>query len=96
MVIDFPKQTPRAFTRADVLSVTPGQIGVYGLFKSGQWVYIGRGDIRAELLRYLNGENPNINLWGPTHWVDVVTADDVETEKRLILKYQPIANRKVG
>ena len=48
---------PREFTKANVESLNPNQMGCYGLYKSTGWVYVGKGDIRARLLSYLNGEN---------------------------------------
>lgn len=87
---------PRAFTRANVEALNPNQIGCYGLYRQDAWVYIGRGDIRARLLAHLNGDNPCITREKPTSWVDVVTSDDENEEKRLILQHQPICNKKVG
>ena len=78
----FPQQTPRALTNANVEAITPGLMGVYGLFKLNQWVYIGRGDIRSRLLAHIGGDNPCITIQAPTHWVDEVTADHVNREKQ--------------
>ncbi len=92
----FPKQNPRAFTRSNVEAIKPNQMGCYGLFKEGVWVYVGKGDIRERLLAHFNGDNPRITREHPTHWVDVVTSDYDNEEKRLILELDPVANRKVG
>ncbi len=92
----FPPQQPRQFNRKNIEAITPGQKGCYGLFRSERWVYIGKGDIRQRLLDHLNGDNPCINRQSPTHWVDVVTSDYDEMEKRLIREYQPVCNLKVG
>ena len=93
----FPQQTARAFTSANVEALNTGQIGCYGLFRDkGPWVYVGRGDIRARLLAHLNGDNPCIARENPTHWMDLVTNDDANTERRLIVEYSPICNQKVG
>jgi hypothetical protein len=92
----FPNQTPRAFTRANIEAIAPGQVGCYGLFNVAGWIYVGRGDIRQRLLAHLEGDNTLIILRGPTHWVDVVTANHVEMEKALIVECQPACNRKVG
>lgn len=89
-------QNVGAFTRANVEALNPNQIGCYGLYRSDAWVYIGRGDTRARLLAHLNGDNPCITREKPTSWVDVVTSDDAAEEKRLIIQYNPICNRKVG
>jgi len=71
-------------------------MGVYGLLKSNQWVYIGSGDIRQRLLDHLNGDNSCIVSEKPTHWVDVVTANYIEEERRLILECDPVCNKGVG
>ncbi len=93
----FPQQTPRVFTRTNIENITPGQIGVYGLFKNDTCVYIGKGDIRDRLLAHYNGDNPCITKAQPTHYVDGVTKDDPsELEKSLILECRPICNKRVG
>ena len=92
----FPQQPPRGFTRQNIEAITPGQYGVYGLFKQSVWVYVGKGDIRTRLLRHLDGDNPCINRQGPTHWVDCVTNDMDTQEKRLILELTPTCNQRAG
>ena len=86
----------RAFTRENIEALNTDQIGVYGLFRENHWIYIGRGDIRARLLAHFNGDNSCITREGPTHWLDVVISDDVDEEKRLILEFNPVCNKKVG
>jgi len=88
--------TVRALTKAGIEVITPGQNGVYGLFRENRWVYVGRGDIRARLLDHLGGGNPCIAREVPTHWVAEVTTNDVAREKELILELQPACNQKVG
>ncbi|MFZ3322358.1 MAG: hypothetical protein WA190_08310 [Usitatibacter sp.] len=93
----FPQQVPRAFTRANVEALNPDQMGCYGLFvHQGGWVYVGKGDIRQRLLDHISGGNPDITRARPTHWVDVVTGDMDNEEKRLILELKPSCNKKVG
>ena len=92
----FPQQTPRTFTKANIEAITPGQMGCYGLFRQGVWVYVGRGDIRTRLLAHLNGDNPCITRERPTHWVDEVTSSDEAREKQLIVELSPVCNKKVG
>ena len=93
----FPKQTPRAFTKANITAITAGQMGCYGLFRNKEgWIYVGQGDIRARLLAHLNGDNPCITSQSPTHWMDVVRADHIEEEKKLITEYDPPCNKKIG
>ncbi len=90
----FPKQTPRAYTKANVEALKKDQIGVYGLFK-GVWMYVGKGDIRQCLLDNLNGDNSCITKQAPTSWVAVVTkGDPSEPEKELIAELNPVCNKK--
>ena len=90
----FPPQTPRLFTRAGIEVLNANQNGVYGIFREGRWIYVGRGDIRTRLLSQVTGNNPAITAQRPTHFV--ATANDVTVERQLIVELQPIANQKVG
>lgn len=92
----FVQQTPRVFSKAQVELITPNQYGVYGIFKQGVWVYIGKGDIRQRLLDHLNGDNLDILKNSPTHWVDEVTTNADQREKQLIIECRPICNKRVG
>lgn len=95
----FIEQTPRLFTLENVKMINPGQFGVYGLFKEGVWIYVGKGDIRKRLLEHLNGDNPCITKTQPTHWVDeVIKGDPSLREKQLIaeLSSQLICNERLG
>lgn len=92
----FPQQAPRAFTKVNVESLTPGQTGVYGIYRQDRWIYIGSGDIRERMLRHLNGDNPLITRWLPTGWVGEVTSNYVQREKDLILELSPLVNQRVG
>jgi hypothetical protein len=92
----FPQQESRPFTKSGIEWLAPNQNGVYGIFRSDAWVYVGRGDLRTRLLAAFNGENPRITRENPTQYVTLVTNDDVAKEKELILELNPIANQKVG
>jgi hypothetical protein len=93
----FPKQALRAFTRQNIEAVTPGQTGVYGLFRDSTWVYVGKGDVRERLLAHLDGDNPCITRQRPTHWVgELVNGDPTKREKELILECSPSCNVRVG
>lgn len=96
--MSFPQQTPRFFTRQDVLSLNPNQFGVYGIFNQFRWIYVGKGDIRERLLAHLNGDIPAILAAGPTHWVGEVCGQLSmhNREKQLILVCGPHCNQRVG
>lgn len=92
----FPQQTPRAFTKQGIEALTPGQKGVYGIYRPGVWIYVGKGDIRERLIAHLNGDNADITAQKPTNYVAEVTADMDQREKQLILELSPVCNKKVG
>ena len=93
----FVSQTSRPFTQVNVQALTAGQRGVYGLFREGLWVYIGKSeDIRRRLLEHLGGDNPCITLNRPTLWVSEITSNDANREKELIREFNPVCNRQVG
>lgn len=92
----FPTQNGQPFTRSYVEALTENQNGCYGLYRHGAWVYVGKGDIRKNLLAHLNGDNPCITREKPTHFVLVVTDDMDKMEKQLILELNPICNKRVG
>ena len=91
----FPTQTPQPFTRTGVEWLAAKQTGVYGIFRNGLWVYVGKADdLRARLLQHLS--NGDITKHQPTHYVTLVTSDPETAEKRLILELAPVANQRVG
>jgi excinuclease UvrABC nuclease subunit len=97
----FPPQNPLPYTSDGIKRLHAGQKGCYGLTQRGAageaWIYVGKADdIRARLLQHLNGDNPCITAYLPTHVVAMVTAENVEQEKALILEYDPHCNKKVG
>lgn len=94
--MDFSNAEAFSFDEGTIKTFNPGQIGVFGIYRRDAWVYIGRGDLVAELLRYVRGENPRILAERPTYFCAIVTDDDVALEKELIRQYRPIANERVG
>jgi hypothetical protein len=92
--VPFPPQKPRPFSRANVEALQPRQLGCYGLFRRGEWIFVGAGDIRAQLLGHLNGDESCVLHARPTHWVDVLTDNMYEEANRLIVELEPICNRK--
>jgi len=92
----FVKQDPRPFTRPGIDWLNPNQTGVYGIFREGQWIYVGKGDLKSRLLDHLNGDVPCIIHQAPTHFLAEVTAASDSRERELILELNPICNRRVG
>lgn len=92
----FPPNSCRIYSRPCVEVLCQDQMGVYGLFRNGCCVYIGKGDIRERLLAHLSGDNPRITLAAPTHYAACVTPNMDAIEKAMILTYFPGCNRRVG
>jgi hypothetical protein len=92
----FPTQTPQPFTRAGIEWLGPDQYGCYGIFREGLWIYVGKGDLRANLLAHFNGDNPDILKHAPTHYVTLVSSNADALEKQLIVELKPVANKRVG
>lgn len=92
----FQNGTIGNFTREGIQALPSGQMGVFGIYKKDTWIYIGRGDIRAELLRYLGGENPCITKQGPTSFIYEVTSSHVERENQLLREITTACNQRVG
>ncbi len=94
----FVQQTSRSFTRQDIESLSQNQCGVYGIFRAGQWIYVGKGDIRTRMLAHLNGDKPAILNQLPTHWVAELCTDPNMSvrERALILECNPLCNERVG
>ena len=42
------------------------------------------------------GGNPAITAQRPTHYVTMVTANDVAAERQLFIELQPVANQNIG
>ena len=83
------------FDQETVGSFTAGQTGVYAIYNSRRWIYIGRGDIRQRLLAHLDGEIPDITTHAPTHFRAEVTDDSVKREQQLIREYMPACNTRL-
>jgi excinuclease UvrABC nuclease subunit len=91
----FPQQNPQPFTRAGVEWLAARQTGVYGIFRNGLWIYVGKADdLRARLMQHLS--NQDITKHQPSHYVTMVTADPDNAERALIMELQPVANQRVG
>ena|SRR3989338_6736241 len=94
----FVQQTPRIFNRASIEALSLNLTGVYGLYRPGQWIYVGKGNIRERLFAHLNGDNSRITAQRPTHFVLEMAVDPLMSarEKHLILALDPICNKQVA
>ena len=93
----FPPQTPGFFSEIGVSSVPDSARGVYGLYRTGVWVYVGKGEIKNRLLAHLRGDSLCITTERPTHFVIETTLLRMDDrEKELILELAPRCNQRVG
>lgn len=91
----FPHQGSRPFNRRGIEAVKRGQDGLYGIFNSMACIYVGRGNIREQLLAHLNGGggNPYILRNHPTHYLVEFTRDGAARQRQLIAEFAPVCNR---
>ena len=69
----FPQQPEQLFTKEGIEWLAAGQTGCYGLYRQGQWIYVGKSDdFRRRMLEHFNGDNPCITRARPTHYVTVL------------------------
>ena len=94
----FTQQAPRMFNLLNIQAIDDQHTGVYGLFREGIWIYVGKGNIRQRLLAHLRGDNPEILYQMPTHYVDEIWQDPYMSnrEKELTLSLKPLCNKKFG
>jgi hypothetical protein len=92
----FPNQTPGTFTVFGVQSIQSGLIGCYGIYRPGQWIYVGKSeaDIRGRLVEHL-WDRRILNEY-PTNFVIELTPNAVDREERLILELGPLLNQRIG
>lgn len=94
----FPHQGSRPFNRRGIERLRRGQNGLYGIFNAMTCIYVGRGNIREQLLAHLNdaGGNPYILRNHPTHYVIELTRNGVARQRQLIAEFHPVCNRTAG
>jgi len=80
------------FTFEAVRRMAPSASGVYTIFTSRQWVYVGESDdVQQSLFRHLNEPNPSIDQFGPLSFsFELTPADERKARQRaLIAKLEP-------
>ena len=88
---------PRLFIEEIILAYPEGMNGVYGLRSPFRWIYVGKGDIRAELLAHLETPNSCMLREEPTSWyADIVKGDPSARQNELILELRPVCNQRPG
>jgi hypothetical protein len=59
-------------------------------------IFVGKGNIKGELLALIEGENPCVITNCASHFVEEVTDNMAYEERRLIQEYRPACNKKSG
>lgn len=91
----FPHQGSRPFNRRGIGVLRRGQNGLYGIFNAIGCIYVGRGNIREQLLAHLTGigDNACILRNRPTHYVVELTSNGAARQRQLIAEFDPVCNR---
>ena len=85
------------FNQAGINQVPVTAKGVYGIFNSSIWIYVGKGEIRQRLQAHLDNDNPCITNSSPAGFIaELVSGDPSNREVQLILELKPKCNKKVG
>ncbi len=88
----------RPYNRKDVMAFPGFKPGVYAIFKDSTVLFVGNsGDIKARMLRHVNGDNPNLTANEPNFWTAEVMAGAGQTniearQKALIDEFKPVFN----
>ena len=86
------------FNEDRIKAVAPKVSGVYGLYASQGWVYIGEtANIEERLFQHLRGNSECINRWKPTGFVfeRVEASMRVARQDQLILELNPACNQRL-
>jgi predicted GIY-YIG superfamily endonuclease len=68
--VPFPPENSFAFAAGSVRAHAPNASGVYGIFNSSQWIYVGEsGDIQRRLIDHLNDTEAGIKRFSPTGFI---------------------------
>jgi|SRR5208337_2814010 len=88
-----------AFSETGIATYAPRGSGVYGIFNSTTWIYVGEaGDMEARLYAHLRGESDQsgrIARQNPTHYVfeSIDAGNRKARETALIQELDPVCNR---
>lgn len=96
----FNQTTGFSFTESGILAYAPKASGVYGIYNSGRWIYVGEAqDIETRLLSHVRRESDqSACIFGnsPTHFVFEQVAGELARKVReqgLIVELSPACNR---
>ncbi|HYK91916.1 MAG TPA: hypothetical protein VE398_24330 [Acidobacteriota bacterium] len=95
----FNTQVHFRFDRPSILSNAPVLSGVYGLFRTKQWIYFGESEnMQQSLLEHVDGDNPDILKMAPTHFTFEVWSGNkrIARQNQLIQEFRPVCNQRLG
>lgn len=85
------------FDEANVFYRAPAMPGVYGIFRDGQWIYVGESNsIQRRLNEHLGDLLHNMHRYGPTHFVYELCDNRITRQNQLILECAPCCNQMFG
>lgn len=88
-----PHENAYAFDEQSVLTYAPHALGVYLIYRTGKWIYVGHGDVQDCLLGHVRGDTPDIQREDAA-WFMFETCRSEEAalarEKVLIFTYRPV------
>src|SRR5712692_10258156 len=97
--VPFPQENSFAFTAGSVRAHAPNSSGVYGIFNSSQWIYVGEnGDIQRRLLDHLSDTEAGIKRYSPTGFIFELQpeASRMDRQNTLIRELAVQCNERLG
>ena len=86
----FPIQDPHPFTEQGIKNLAANQAGVYGIYNSQKWIYIGKAtDIKVRLLEHFNKlSDQSACIWrnNPTHFAAVINLNNMDSEETALIR----------
>jgi excinuclease UvrABC nuclease subunit len=83
-----------AFTASNIRSAVPNVPGVYGIFESGAWIYVGESEhLRGRLLEHLADVGHEMHAHHPTHFVYELSDERLPRQNQLIRECAPRCNK---
>ena len=90
-----PHEPAYAFEEQSILTYAPHEMGVYLIYRTGKWIYVGHGDIQDRLIGHLRGVNPEILNEDPAWFMFEKCKSEegaIAREKVLMFTYRPVCN----
>ncbi len=89
------KYSMRPYTKEEVDTLHPNQLGVYGIFRDEVAIYISSCDLRQRLLGHLNRDNHCISRNLPNQWTaELIQGDPTQRMQELIQEYRLVCNEE--